>query len=271
MYEEHWELARKPFEDTIDDDLYYPSAPHQGAILKLRYAVENKRGAAVVTGVAGVGKSLLIQNLFTKLDDEYSPRTHIVFPQFTSDQLISYLAAEICHKSAQQLQENVRTLGDFLIENGSAGKHAVLAIDEAHLLGDPESLEALRLLLNFEHEGERCLTLILIGQPQILAYLNRCPGLDDRVAVKSLLRPFSQAETIEYIEHRLRAAGANRPIFDEAARAAVFQFSGGIPRRINRLCDLALLIGFAEQHSEIGPQQIKSVADEIVSVRPEAA
>ncbi len=272
MYEAYWELDRKPFEDLTDASFFFASDPHQGAALKLRYAVENKRGAALLTGAAGVGKSLLVSRLFGQLPDECMPRTHVVFPQLPAAQLISYLTAEICQSiPAGELQENVRELESFLIHNGSEGRHAVVAIDEAHLLNDPATLELLRLLLNFEYEGERCLSMLLIGQPQVLTYLNRCAGLDDRVAVKSLIRPLDAGETNNYIEHRLAAAGSQRSIFEEEAKSIIFQHSGGVPRRVNRLCDLALLIGFAEQQSTIGAEQIEAVAAEIIAVRPEAA
>jgi general secretion pathway protein A len=272
MYEEHWGLTKRPFEDIAQASEFFSSAPHQGAELKLRYAVENGRGAAVLTGIAGVGKSLLVHRLMEQLPERFAPCVHIVFPQLPHAQLVSYLTAEICQADpADELQANIRRLGQFLKENSAQGNHATLVVDEAHLLSDPQTLEALRLLLNFEFDGERCLSLILVGQPQMLNYLARCPGLDDRIAVRSLIRPFTEEETYAYIDHRLETAGAQQEIFEEAAQSSIFHHSGGVARRVNRLCDLALLVGFAEQRNFIDAAQIEAISEEIVSVRPEAA
>ena len=271
MYESHWGLARKPFEEAVDAESYFPSGPHQGALLKLRYAVENRRGAAVLTGAAGVGKSMIVQRLFNELEDEHQPRKQIVFPQFSHDELLAYVAGELTDRlPSKQKAKNVKDIQEFLTENG-ADRHAVIAMDEAHLIHHPETLETLRLLLNFQANDQPCLTILLVGQPQILAYLSRNPGFDDRIAVKCLLRPLNRDETFQYVNHRLESAGASTGIFDDEAKSGVFEFSGGTPRRINRLCDMALLIGFAEGHETIGYRQIADVSEEIVSIRPEAA
>jgi general secretion pathway protein A len=144
-----------------------------------------------------------------------------------------------------------------------------VAIDEAHLLADGNALETVRLLLNFEHQGASALTLLLVGQPGLLPALDRMPGLEERMAVKCLLRPLQLEETISYVNHRLKAAGASRTIFENDALEAVFYLTRGLPRRINRLCDLALLIGFAEEQPTLGATQIEAVSQELVTVSPE--
>jgi len=273
MYKAYWQLNSRPFENCTDPRFYYPSEIHQGALLKLRYAVESERGAALLTGEAGSGKTLLIGSLRRQLDERFAPFVHLVFPQMTPRELLSYLAAETGAlpnpSAALGVDESVRHLQHFLIENARRGRHAVIAIDEAQLLIDSESLETLRLLTNFEAEDKPTLTLLLAGGPQLLAALERLPGLETRLGVKCLLRPFHLEETVSYVSHRMTAAGADHEIFTAEALTALHQLTAGNPRRINRLCDLALLVGYAEEQMRINAPQIEAVSNELVSVAPE--
>lgn len=272
MYESYWQLARKPFENCSDPQFYFPSESHQAALLKLRYAIENHRGAALLTGPCGSGKTLLVTMLRAMLGETFTPFVHVVFPPMDAPQLLSYLAAELVGSSevsSQSVAQNIRLIEGFLAENTQRGKHAVLSIDESHLLDDPKTLEALRLLLNFELAGRPGLTLLLAGQPGILPLLDRTPQLEERLGVKCLLRPFGVAETAQYVEHRLRAAGGKKAIFDPSSWPVAHRLTNGIARRINRLGDLALLIGYAEQRASIEGEQLESVYHELVAVVPE--
>jgi general secretion pathway protein A len=308
MYEAHWNLESRPFESGSDSRFYYPGASHQGALLKLRYAVENRRAAAVLCGPAGLGKTLLVQALAKQLGETYLPVVHLVFPQMPSDELLAYLADEIeegvaraagqsgqgstdatagdngNHGSAASglhngdpyvagrrftVEQSVRRLRHALGENARGGRHAVVIVDEAHLLAASGALETMRLLLNFEHESRPTMTLILVGAPSLLPALARFPELDSRMAVKCLLRSFTPEESLAYIDHRLSAAGARQPIFDRSAIHSVHALCGGNPQRINRLCDLALLIGYAEELHGIGAPQVEAIAQDLVAVTPE--
>ncbi len=142
-------------------------------------------------------------------------------------------------------------------------------IDEAQELAEAGTLETVRLLLNFEHEAVSAMTLLLVGQPALLPLLDRMPQLDERLAVKCLLRRLSLEETIGYIQHRLEAAGAGREIYDASALEAIHHLTLGVPRRINRLCDLTLLIGYAEERELISREQVEAVSEELVAVVPE--
>jgi type II secretory pathway predicted ATPase ExeA len=142
-------------------------------------------------------------------------------------------------------------------------------IDEAHLLDEPRALEALRLVLNFETDSRPNLTLVLVGQPVLLAQLDRMPSFEERIGVKCLLRPFTIDETAAYVHFRLQAAGAKKTIFEPDAFPILHELTHGLPRKINRLCDLALLVSFAEERTTIGPLQLEAVAEELVTVAPE--
>jgi general secretion pathway protein A len=271
MYESYWHLDRRPFENTDDPRFYYPGESHQGTLLKLRYVVENQRGGAVLAGAAGTGKTLLARVLARQLADVCRPVAHIVFPQMPAAELLKYLADELPapDSGARGVDQTVRRIQAFLAENSSRGKHAVVIIDEAHLLEDTETLEALRLLFNFESDSQPGLTMLLVGQPRLLPIIDRMPGFEERLALKCLLRPFTLDETISYVSHRLQSAGAKRQLFEPAALEALYALTHGLARRINRLCDLALLIGFAEERQTISAEQLDAVAQELVAVLPE--
>lgn len=272
MYESYWQLTAKPFENTSDTEFYYPGESHQGALLKLRYAVENRRSAVLLAGAAGLGKTLLVHALTRQLSDQYRPVAHLVFPQMPPDQLLAYLADELTGErtgSTPTIDQSVRRLEQVLFENAQAGRHAVLIIDEAHLLQDAETLETIRLLLNFEFDARPAFTLLLAGHPGLVTTVERIPEFDERISVKCLLRRLSEEETSGYIAHRVHAAGASTTIFDDPALTAIHRICQGVPRRINRLCDLCLLIGYAEERASIGVAQVESVAEELVAVAPE--
>ncbi len=273
MYQNYWQLHSRPFDHCTDGRFYYPSEVHQGALLKLRYVVENERGAALLAGPAGSGKTLVVNALRRQLGETYSPFVHLVFPQMSVRELLAYLAAEMgalaSPSGATPIDESVRRLQHFLTENSRRGYHAVAAIDEAHLLVDGEALDSLRLLTNMEGTNKPALTLLLVGQPQLLPALERLPALEARLGVKCLLRPFNLEETVSYVTHRMTAAGATHEIFTSEALTTLYQLTGGNPRRINRLCDLALLIGYAEEQVRINAHQIEAVSNELVTVTPE--
>ncbi|HUY33759.1 MAG TPA: AAA family ATPase [Pirellulales bacterium] len=268
MYETYWKLREKPFESGADPRSYYPAEAHQGTLLKLRYAIESQRGAALLCGGFGTGKTLLVRLLAEQLPAQFQPLVHLVFPQMPAADLLAYLAAELGVAGAAgatpPVADSVGRIRRRLDETASAGRHTVLAIDDAQLLEHGRAFEMLRLLLNFESGGRPMLTLLLVGQPNLLCVVERMPQLDERLGVKCLLRPLTLDETASYVAHRLNAAGATRTIFEPDAVETLFHLTRGVPRRINRLCDLALLIGYADEQPSIGADQIEAVAQELV-------
>ena len=149
----------------------------------------------------------------------------------------------------------------------SSGRPPVIVIDDAHAIADRSVLQSLQLLLNFQQCEGTDFTLILAGQPELVGVVQRLPQLDDRVAMPCVLQAFCSVETASYVRHRLQAAGATVPIFSEAALIAIHELSGGLPRRINRLCDFALLVGYAEELTAIDAPQIEGVHSELCLTR----
>ncbi len=273
MYESYWQLKAKPFEDFADQRYYFPGESHQAALLKLRYAIENRQRGALLAGTSGTGKTLIIRSLSQTLGEQFTPLVHVVFPQMPTAELLGYLADQLDDTDravySPTVSQSVQRIEQFLGKNGRSGNHAVIVIDEAHLLENVHTLEALRLLTNFESNGQPQLTLILTGQTALLPVLQRMPQLEERLAAKCMLRPFTEQETADYVTHRLSVAGSTRTVFEPDALKALHALTGGTARRINRLCDLTLLIGFAEEHPTITAEHVESVSEELVAVTPE--
>jgi general secretion pathway protein A len=275
MYLDYWQLDAKPFEPGCDPAAAFAGDAQQSALHKLRYAVESRRAAGMIAGPAGVGKTLLVESLHAELPDQFQPFVHVVFPQMTDRDLLVYLAERLGAPPADPprhtIEESLRRLEYQFRENARQNRHAVIVVDEAQLLEDSGLLEPLRLLLNLAVDGQPAFTLLLIGQASLLPMVARHGALDERIDIKVFLSPLDASETAAYVEHRLSAAGASREIFDAEALATLHQLTGGVPRRINRLCDLALLVGYANGDHAVGADDLRAVHDELVVVTPAAA
>ena len=275
MYLDYWQLDRKPFEPAADGRFVFKSAPYEAALRKLRYVVENQRQAALVAGPAGVGKTLLVNSLRETLGERSPTFAHVVFPQMSDRDLLVYLAERFGAPPADvpryTIEESLRRLEFTLGENARQGRRAVVVIDEAHLLEDSGLMEPLRLLLNLNGAAAPAFTLLLVGQPALMPMVERHGGFEERLDMKVLLPALAASDAAAYIQHRLQAAGATRDIFTADALATAHQLCGGIPRRINRLCDLALLVGFAEAQHAITADHLHAVNDELIAVLPLAA
>ncbi len=272
MYQEHWKLSGRPFENRLDNQFYYPAETHQAALFKLHYAIENRRAAALLCGPGGMGKSLIVELLRRQLSEQYRPFCHVVFPAMSSEQLVRYTVDQIDPNQADSARETSLDLARFervLRTNLAAKRHAVIVVDEAQLLEQHNLLEPLRLMLNIaadEAGGESAWTLVLVGQPTLLSHVERYHALDERLAVKCMLSRMLPDETTAYIQHRLRATGADaEAIFDYAALERIHALTQGIPRRVNRLCDLALMVGYADDRDLITAEVIESVHGDLAA------
>ena len=272
MYEHFWQLDRNPFDDEDDLRGFYRSETHQATLLKLRYLIENGKGTGLLVGGTGFGKSYLIHVLTQQLGESHGPFIHLVFPQMSPAELLGYLAVELGADAsavghvAGGLDRTIREIDQRLRKYSEQNRHPVIVVDEAHLIEDVQVFQALRLLLNFQEQNKCRFSLIFVGQRELLNTVRRLGQLEERLSVKCLLRPLSAEETTGYVTHRLEAAGATRPIFEPTAMQPLHELSGGVPRRINRLCDLALLVGFADDSTSISAEQVEAVAEELTAV-----
>jgi len=265
MYTAYWKLTARPFDSSCDPQFYYPGDAYQVTLLKLRYALEHPQGAALLAGAAGLGKSLLVQRLLGDLPQGLGSAVYVKFPQLPPTQLLALIAEELTGRNMEgaTADRSVLAIQRALGKSEQEGRRAVLVIDEAHLVREAEALETLRLLMNFAPSW----TLVLVAQPPLLPVLERTPDLEERIGVQCLLRPLTIDESIRYISHRVAAAGAPDVVslFEPAALEVLHQLSDGVPRRINRLGDLALLIGFAEEQRRVTAEHVTAVAEELLT------
>jgi general secretion pathway protein A len=271
MYESHWGLKTKPFE-LSDPAFYYPAEGHQGALLKLRFALEQRQSAAVLCGPPGTGKTLLLDVLERQLGEREHVFVRISFPLMSPAELLAYLADRLAPEkrpssnpsAVAPIDQSLRSLEQALSKLAGQQKRLVLVVDDAQAIEEPRTFEALRLLLNTECPNGAGPRLVMVGQTNLLITLERIPSFEERLVAKCLLAPFSVDDTSAYIVHRLKAAGNGRELFDASALAAVHAITQGVPRRINRLCSLAMMVGYAEERSLISAAQIEAVAEDLL-------
>lgn len=271
MYQEYWGFKEKPFENTPDPRFMYYSLKHEEALMRLLYAVREKKGAAMLSGEYGSGKTLLSRVVMARLlneDDRYKVAL-IVNPAIPKEELLS----EIVYQFGQEItkedrkSELLHKLNDLLYRNVSDKRHSVIIIDEAQTIEDEATLEELRLLLNFQLNEMFLLTLLLIGQPQLKDNIDKVPQLKQRLAIKYHLDALDINETGQYISHRCRVAGREESPFSDQAIGLIYNASGGMPREINNLCDLCLVIGLGEKATAIN----EDIASQVISdVKPES-
>lgn len=262
MYEAYWSLSQSPFQNVPDPTFFCPLPAHTEVLEKLLYVVQYGKGGALLTGEAGSGKSTLSRVFLLQLEEERYDIGLVVNPSLSPNELLDEIAYQLgVSSTAATRAAQFRCLNDHLVTNAQAGKGTVLMIDEAHTIKDEAIFEDLRMLLNFQLNDRQLLTLILLGLPELKAVIARQPSLDQRVAVRAKLSPFSEAETAFYIDFRLKKAKGPKRLFSKEAITSIHQEAGGIPRTINNLCDLCLLEGSKRKAKEIDAALVKAVLD----------
>lgn len=257
MYEQFYGLHERPFSLLPDPDFLYYSEQHLTAIATLEMAVVNNSGFCVLSGEIGAGKTTIVRELLNRLDEKVTvglvTNTHSSF----GDLMQWILAAYGLEAQGTSRIDMHQQFIDFVIQEYANNRHTLLIIDEAQQLSS-SALDVLRMLSNINSDQDLVLQVILIGQKELREKLQQ-PELHQfaqRIAIHYHLSGLSEDQTISYIRHRLSHAGADREIFDDDACRLVFASSKGIPRLINRLCDICLVFGFAENARHIGPELV---------------
>lgn len=264
MYKSYWELSELPFENTSDARFLFGSAQHEEGLSRLNYVIDQQKGAALLSGVYGCGKSLLADAIIQGLDKKRYQIGLVHTPCASSLELLKLITYALGHQEVPAGRADVQVLLQRTLENNfKAGKRTVLIVDEAHTIHNTEAFEDLRLLLNYQADGKFLLTLLLLGQPELREMIKLIKQFDQRIHLRYHLKALPLEEVSRYIQHRLSVAGAARELFADDALALIAEVSGGIPRTINQLADAALLVGMTLKKTVVDRETVQEAVKTI--------
>lgn len=266
MYESYYKFKANPFQLSPNPELFYGSRGHNRALAYLQYGQSQEEGFIVVTGQVGTGKTMLVHALFHKLDNNNLVSARLVTTQLDEDQILMMVAESFGLDSdglgkAQILSKLI----DFFVAKRQQGKRALLVVDEVQNL-PKKSLEELRMLSNIQNSGKPLLQIFLLGQQEFVntLYSPDMEQLLQRVTASFHLKPLGEDEVKNYIEYRLSRVGwRGNPVFSSDAYQVIFEFTKGVPRRINHLCTRILLYGYLEELHKFDKSTIQAVIKEL--------
>ena len=267
MYLHFFNLRESPFNLTPDPRFLFLSAQHEDALTHLLYGIYERKGFIEITGEVGTGKTVLCRVLLERLDKTVS--TALIFNSYlTKMELLQAITADFGLQPHETTSKGyIDVLNEYLLSEFAAGHNAVVVIDEAQNL-EPTVLEQLRMLSNLETERVKLLQIVLVGQPELHAKLAtlQMRQLEQRIAVRFHIHELTRTETEQYITHRMSVAGAaHTVIWSRRALRLIHHYTGGIPRRINLLCDRVLMTAFVRETHRVSAAIVRRSAQELAS------
>ncbi|PKG93413.1 XrtA/PEP-CTERM system-associated ATPase [Paraglaciecola sp. MB-3u-78] len=265
MYENYYGLTSKPFQLTPDPSFFYGSKWHKRAMSYLQYGLSQAEGFIVITGDIGTGKTTIANSLLDNMQQDIVA-AQIVTPKLSPDELVKMVANKFNVPVKGSTKSDIlNDLEAFLMNLHKQGKRALLLVDEAQNL-PLETIEELRMLSNFQAAGKPLLQSFLLGQEELQPIL-RAPNMEQfrqRIVASCHLVPLTDIECQAYIEYRMQHAGWDgRALFSAGAYTQIFQFTHGIPRKINTLMDRILLFGFLEELETLDEEAVENVIKEV--------
>lgn len=266
MYLLYYGFSQEPFHTTPDPEFLYLSPSHKEAIASIIYGVERRKGFVAVVGEVGVGKTTVLRSFIEKIDTEREKAIYLLNPRLAFTSLLKNILDEFGENTKDlDDDEMVHLLHEHLIEEYKHDRTVILIIDEAQNV-PIQTLEQLRMLSNLETSMDKLLQIVLIGQPELDLMLRKheLRQLRQRIAIRATIRPLTEKESVAYILHRLdRVLTRECQIFTRGALKLLVTHAEGIPRRINILCDNALITGFGSQQNPITSKIVKEVVADI--------
>jgi putative secretion ATPase (PEP-CTERM system associated) len=271
MYDQFYGFTGRPFQLTPDPHFYFESGTHRKAMSYLGYGLAQGEGFIVITGDVGAGKTTLVGHLMNTIDANRLTAVKLVSTQVEGDDLLRLVAEQFgIEWEGQSKAELLRSMEQYLREQARAGRRTLLIVDEGQNLAI-SALEELRMLSNFQLGGHSLLQIFLLGQPEFRQTLFHSPALEQlrqRVIATHHLDPMEPEEVEPYILHRLGKVGwTGNPSFSPDAFEEIFDYSEGVPRKLNVLVSRLLLYGAVEQMNRITAQNVRSVVAEIEADR----
>ena len=272
MYKQYFGLSRNPFEISPDPYFYHPTPRHNEALANLHYGVGRRKGFIVITGEVGTGKTLLVRCLLSELRKNNIAFGYVFNPLLPVVEFFQYIMADLgLPYTGRNKTEMLLDLNRFLIQRHARGLITALVVDEAQALR-AELLEEIRLLTNLETSQQKLLQIVLLGQPELEIVLDspELRQLKQRVALRCQLQPLDEAQTHAYILSRLERAGApaEPAIFTDEALEKIYEYSRGIPRIINNLCENSMVSAFANEQRPVTGDMITDVAADFRLISP---
>ncbi len=261
MYLSHWGMRRRPFDNSHALEFFVPVESASLALAKLRYVLSSELGAAALTGPAGVGKTQVARIVCNELAAAGWITAYLTNPSGTCAETLSRIAFLLGTLVPEEAA--LPALMATLTELREAGKKVCLAVDEVHTIHDPDILENLRMLLDQERAERRLLNLVLIGQPAMKKKLAAASDFASHLALNIKMEPMGPEETNNYVLYRLKVAGCNSGIFTRRAADMIYRLAGGLPRNVNRLCELSLVTGFGLGAKKVAPEIVRMAAEDL--------
>jgi putative secretion ATPase (PEP-CTERM system associated) len=266
MYESYYGFNERPFQLSPDPRFFFASNHHQRALSYLQYGLDQGEGFIVVTGPIGTGKTTIARNLLNNLGDASIVAAQLVTTKLNPQELLELVVSEFnITVQGESKADLLQGIEQFLIQLHRQGKRALLLVDEAQNLPS-ESVEELRMLSNFQLDNKPLIQSFLLGQEELKGII-QAPNMEQfrqRIIASAHLKPLSNEEVKEYINHRLQQAGCNKEqVFSDAAFDLIYEKTLGVPRKINIFVDRLLLFGFLEELNSINVDAINEVAKEM--------
>jgi general secretion pathway protein A len=258
MYEKYFGLSSNPFSMTPDPSMLFMTPTHREALAGLAYAILERKGFVALTGEAGTGKTSLLARTLTVLPKTRVVSSVILNPSLSEKEFLEMMLLDFGFRDVPESKaRRLVAFQEFLLKTQAAGQIAVLVVDEAHKLS-PSMLEEVRLLSNLEFPGTKLLQIVLAGQPELIEVLSRpdLRQLNQRVSVRLSIGLLKPSEVPRYIALRWSKSAATQPPFSEGCYGEISNWSRGIPRLVNSICDNALMLAFAETSPLVNPSHV---------------
>ena len=267
-YEAFYGLNKEPFRDIPDPNLFYSGPEHTRALVKLLHVIKKSRALGLLTGGVGCGKTTIIRKIFAELDEEEDFSGNLMTltqPDFSAiwfnKKLGELLGLRLDSKGRTEMK--LELIGE-LERRHKANKKTVILIDEANNITNPEVMEEIRGFLNLELQGYRLVTIILSGMGDMYEKIKDNISLRQRVSTVVSLPPLTLTSTRDYINYRLEQAGSTGRVFSDESYKSIYDFTSGVPRLINVICDNALLEGALLKKKTLEESVVKRVGEELM-------
>ncbi|MCD8350135.1 MAG: AAA family ATPase [Planctomycetaceae bacterium] len=267
FYTDFWGLRFHPFANDNRPETYVPTRAATLCIARLRYALSMGMGASALFGLPGVGKSRVARLVLSEFAAARWLTAYMPSPSGTPREILAALSP-VTAAAVPTGAYGMADLQSFLIDRARHHQPVLLVVDDVQAARGNDFLEILRTLLNIENDGVKALSILLVGQPSMERRLQAASNFESQLLVRAVLDPMDDEETRLYILARLKAAGSKQGIFTRHAAELVVKYAKGLPRQVNRLCEMSLVIAYGLENKRVGPEIVEMAAADLDLLPP---